>query len=115
MALRQSQELKQSLKLSPLQVQTIKLIECNALEFEDKIKQEVEDNPAIEITDFAEETKDDFSESNDDISLRVFDYKKPEWHNIFLHKGNKFNSVREMNVFIIDKSRIVEKDMIERL
>lgn len=55
------------------------------------------------------------NESNDDISLRVFDYKKPEWHNIFLHKGNKFNSVREMNVFIIDMSRIVEKDMIERL
>ena len=56
-----------------------------------------------------------WNESNDDISLRVFDYKKPEWHNIFLHKGNKFNSVREMNVFIIDMSRIVEKDMIERL
>ena len=55
-----------------------------------------------------------WNESNDDISLRVF-VKKPEWHNIFLHKGNKFNSVREMNVFIIDMSRIVEKDMIERL
>ena len=56
-----------------------------------------------------------WNESNDDISLRVFDNKKPEWHNIFLHKGNKFNSVREMNVFIKDMSRIVEKDMIERL
>ena len=55
-----------------------------------------------------------WNESNDDISLRVF-VKKLEWHNIFLHKGNKFNSVREMNVFIIDMSRIVEKDMIERL
>ena len=55
-----------------------------------------------------------WNESNDDISLRVF-VKKREWHNIFLHKGNKFNSVREMNVFIIDMSRIVEKDMIERL
>lgn len=55
------------------------------------------------------------NESNDDISLRVFDFKKRDWYNIFLHKGNKFNSVREMNVFIIDMSRIVEKDMIERL
>ena len=55
-----------------------------------------------------------WNESNDDISLRVF-VKKLEWYNIFLHKGNKFNSVREMNVFIIDMSRIVEKDMIERL
>ena len=63
-----------------------------------------------------------WNESNDDISLRVFVkkrdlvfVKKRDWHNIFLHKGNKFNSVREMNVFIIDMSRIVEKDMIERL
>ena len=55
-----------------------------------------------------------WNESNDDISLRVF-VKKLGWYNIFLHKGNKFNSVREMNVFIIDMSRIVEKDMIERL
>lgn len=63
-----------------------------------------------------------WNESNDDISLRVFVkkrdsvfVKKRDWYNIFLHKGNKFNSVREMNVFIIDMSRIVEKDMIERL
>lgn len=101
MALRQSQELKQSLKLSPLQVQTIKLIECNALEFEDKIKQEVEDNPAIEITDFAEETKDDFSESNDDISssqedLILNDYNSddelPDAHlNIFSMNSEKEN------------------------
>lgn len=55
-----------------------------------------------------------WNESNDDMSLRVF-VKKLGWYNIFLHKGNKFNSVREMNVFIIDMSRIVEKDMIERL
>ena len=55
-----------------------------------------------------------WNESNDDISLRVYYYKR-YWYNIFLHKGNKFNSVREMNVFIIDMSRIVEKDMIERL
>ena len=56
-----------------------------------------------------------WNESNDDISLRRVFVKKLEWYNIFLHKGNKFNSVREMNVFIIDMSRIVEKDMIERL
>ncbi len=66
MALRQSQELKQSLKLSPLQIQTIKLIECNALELEDKIKQEVEDNPAIEFANLSEENKE---EDNDPESV----------------------------------------------
>lgn len=65
MALRQSQELKQSLKLSPLQIQTVKLIECNAVEFEDKIKQEVEDNPAIEFANFAEENSDSPDYDND--------------------------------------------------
>ena len=51
MALRQQQELKQTQKLSPLQMQVIKLVELNSVELEDKIRQEVEDNPALEATD----------------------------------------------------------------
>lgn len=51
MALRQQQELKQTQKLSPLQMQVIKLVELNSIELEDRIKQEVEDNPALDTTD----------------------------------------------------------------
>ncbi|HBK32482.1 MAG TPA: RNA polymerase sigma-54 factor, partial [Porphyromonadaceae bacterium] len=51
MALRQQQELKQLQKLSPLQMQVIKLVELTSVELEDKIKQEVEDNPALDTID----------------------------------------------------------------
>lgn len=51
MALRQQQELKQTQKLSPLQMQVIKLVELNSIELEDRIKQEAEDNPALEMLD----------------------------------------------------------------
>ncbi len=51
MALRQQQALKQTQRLSPLQMQVIKLVELNTVEVEDRIKQEVEENPALETGD----------------------------------------------------------------
>lgn len=51
MALKQQQELKQTQRLSPLQMQVIKLIELNNVEVEDRIKQEIEENPALETTE----------------------------------------------------------------
>jgi RNA polymerase sigma-54 factor len=65
MALKQQQELKQLQRLSPLQMQVIKLIELNNVEVEERIKQEIEDNPAIETAD-AELSRDD---SNEESSL----------------------------------------------
>jgi len=73
-----SQKLQQ--KLSPLQIQQIKLLELTSLELEDRIIQELEDNPALEEgadynaeeneTDLPEnEDYDSASESNEDLSL----------------------------------------------
>ncbi|GHT43175.1 RNA polymerase sigma-54 factor [Bacteroidia bacterium] len=49
MALRQQQTLKQQQKLSPLQIQQVKLLELTALEMQDRIVQELEENPALEM------------------------------------------------------------------
>mgnify|MGYP000931457467 FL=1 len=70
MALRQQQELKQTQKLSPLQMQVIKLVELNSVELEDKIKQELEDNPALEEgnEELNSESSDEFPESEDNLS-----------------------------------------------
>ena len=51
MALKQQQELKQTQRLSPLQMQVIKLVELTSVEVEDRINQELEDNPALEASD----------------------------------------------------------------
>ncbi|MGB4341780.1 MAG: RNA polymerase sigma-54 factor, partial [Dysgonamonadaceae bacterium] len=58
MDLRQEQQLKQVQKLSPLQMQVIKLVELNSVELEDRIKQEVEDNPALETVDHSDTNAD---------------------------------------------------------
>lgn len=65
MALKQQLQLKQQQKLSPLQMQVIKLTELPVLELEERIKQELEDNPALEE---GLEPTDDVSEYDDDFS-----------------------------------------------
>lgn len=70
MALKQQQELKQTQRLSPLQMQVIKLVELNSVELEDKIKQELEENPALEEGNEKPDadSSDEFSESEDNLS-----------------------------------------------
>jgi len=69
MALKQQLQLKQQQKLSPMQMQVIKLTELPVLELEERIKQELEDNPALEEglepTENSSEYDDDFSPDDD--------------------------------------------------
>ncbi|MDR2622348.1 MAG: RNA polymerase factor sigma-54 [Dysgonamonadaceae bacterium] len=69
---------KQQQKLSPLQIQQIKLLELTGLEIEDRINQELEENPALEEvydspSDSEEEnldsTLDSGNDTEEDISL----------------------------------------------
>ena len=69
MALNQHQQLKNSQRLSPLQMQYIKLIELNSIELEDRIKHEVDENPALETseTDTSFESDGEMAGSDDDF------------------------------------------------
>lgn len=69
MALRQQQNLKQTQRLSPLQMQVIKLIELNSIELEDKIKREMEENPALDEGHDKEETEVDSANDDDYAEL----------------------------------------------
>lgn len=55
MALKLSQELKQTQRLSPLQIQTIKIIELPALDLEQRIRKELEENPVLDEESAKEE------------------------------------------------------------
>ena len=44
----QGLELKQQQKLSPLQIQTIKLIELPVQELEKRVREEIEENPVLD-------------------------------------------------------------------
>ena len=58
------QQLQQKLqqKLSPQQIQLIRLLELPAIELEERIKHELEENPALEE---GREIQDDFEKSDD--------------------------------------------------
>ncbi len=74
------QQLQQKLqqKLSPAQIQVIKLLEVPTLELEERIRQEIEENPALEegaeVTD--DDTESDFDDgdggNNDDFDIEEY-------------------------------------------
>lgn len=88
--LKQGLELKQLQKLSPLQIQTIKLIELPTQELEQRIRKELEENPVLDESVANERDDDDegprevsLSEYKEDDSipsykLRVNNYGKDE-------------------------------------
>lgn len=85
MALKQYQQLKQNQRLSPLQMQVIKLTELSTLEFEEKVKQEIEENPALEEGRDRDNDEEPFNvQSNDENSnisqeeIALGDYFKDE-------------------------------------
>ena len=73
-----SQEQKQVQRLTPQQVQFGKMLEMSQLEIEEKVRQEIEDNPAIEVASPAESEKmltedgEVFKESSQDMQLADF-------------------------------------------
>ena len=58
--LKQDLRLKQLLKLSPQQIQLMKLVQLPTLAFEEAVKQEIEENPALE-----DNSHEDYYDSND--------------------------------------------------
>src|SRR5436305_9144357 len=67
MSLSQSLQQKLLQKLSPQQIQLMKLLQVPTANLEERIKEELEENPALEVTDDAhddyEENKDEFAEA----------------------------------------------------
>jgi RNA polymerase sigma-54 factor len=88
MALSQGLYQKQLLKLSPQQIQLMKLLQVPTANLEERIQEELDDNPALELGEdedkFEEEFKDEFEEDfNDD---EVLDGSEDEYENIDLNE-----------------------------
>lgn len=71
MALSQSQILSQQQRLSPQQIQFIKLLQMSTLDFEEKLDEELLDNPALEKSD----TEMDYSDNTVDLN----ESKSDDW------------------------------------
>ncbi len=77
--LRQTLEQKLQQKLSPAQIQVIKMLEVPTLELEERIRQELEENPALEEGREESETDNEFDDdlnddggNNDDMDLEEY-------------------------------------------
>ncbi len=73
--LKQGLELKQTQKLSPLQIQTIKLIELPIQELEQRVKAELEENPVLDDSPAPE--KEDSDDEPRDVSIDEMDADDP--------------------------------------
>ncbi|MFA5443643.1 MAG: RNA polymerase factor sigma-54 [Bacteroidales bacterium] len=88
-SLQQKLQLKQ--KLSPLQIQTIKLLELPALELDQRVRKELEENPVLETKETEEET-----DNSSEVSLS--DYY-----------GND-DSIPSYKLYVNNQSRDIKKD-----
>ncbi len=81
--IKQGLEIKQTQKLSPLQIQTIKLIELPIQDLEQRIRSEIEENPVLDDSpdpDRPEETKDiSLDELKDDDYIPSYKTKVSNW------------------------------------
>ena len=97
--IKQGLELKQTQKLSPLQIQTIKLIELPIQELEQKIRAELEENPVLDDSPSSsgdEDSEKDISidEIREDDSIPSYNLKVRNWGPDQRPEYNTF-SVRE--------------------
>jgi RNA polymerase sigma-54 factor len=77
--LKQHLQLKLSQKLSPQQIQLMKLIQLPTQAFEERIKQEIEENPALET---GKEVSEDLFESETNNELESKEEEQSEEINI---------------------------------
>ncbi len=89
--LRQGLDLVQTQKLSPLQIQTIKLIELPVQELEQRIRKEIEENPVLDEDTSAE--KEDESVPARSVSLS--DYKDDDPTPTYLRHAQLYNKYDE--------------------
>ena len=75
----QKLQLKLSQKLSPQQIQLMKLIQLTTAELEQNIKNEIEENPALEQgTDSLESDTNEYESDNNEEDVNVDDYLQDE-------------------------------------
>ena len=80
--MKQYLKLKLNQKLSPQQIQLMKLIQLPTIDFEQKIQRELEENPALEIGENKNENiNEDFENSNEEVSADNEDINIEEYLN----------------------------------
>lgn len=105
--IKQGLELKQSQKLSPLQIQTIKLIELPIQDLEQRIRAELDENPVLDDTpdpDRPEESRDvSLDEIRDDDYIPSYRLKVNNWGSDPRPQHNTFSVKQSFTQSLMDQ------------
>ena len=96
MAIGQGLELKQQQKLSPLQIQTIKLIELPVQELEQRVREELENNPVLDDTPVS--SRDD--DAPKDVSLTELEKKESDGASAEDSYSNYSDDIPSYNLYV---------------
>ena len=110
--LSQKQLLKQQQTLSPQQIQMIKLLELPALQLEQRIKQEIEENPVLEEE---EEKKENEEGDNKPKEISVDEYLKEDDVPSYKTKANNYSKDDKQLAPTISGGRSLHEYLIEQL
>lgn len=106
----QKQLLRLQQKLSPQQIQMIKLLELPSLQLEQRIKQEIEENPVLE-EEFSEEKQDE--EQPKEISVE--EYLKEDDTPYYKLHANNFSKDDKQRSVTISSSESLQEHLEEQL
>lgn len=106
MALKQYLAQKLEQRLSPQQIQLMKLLQVTTMELDQRIKQEIEENPALE--EGADEEEDDFDNEDDFEDEDDFENNDPEFDisDYIDEEGNDYKT-KENNKSKDDEERVI--------
>lgn len=107
-----SQALRQTLRLSPMQMQLVKLLEMSAPELDDEIRRQLDDNPALitaEHTDTPEESS--FNESAEE--LQRADYASED--DVPFVGSHKYSASEGFRPELRDTPQTLQENLIEQI
>ena len=123
MALKQQVAQKLEQRLSPQQIQLMKLLQVPTMELDQRIKQEIEENPALEegaevnedeYDNGEDDFDDDFDSDNDDLDFDISDYIDEEGSD-YKTKANNHSKDDEERVIPLSGEQSFQEKLTEQL
>jgi RNA polymerase sigma-54 factor len=120
MALKQHLAHKLEQRLSPQQIQLMKLLQVPTMELDQRIKQEIEENPALEEgsdeeeDEFGDDLDDDFDDNDDDLEFDISDYIDEEGSD-YKTKANNTSKDDEERIVPLSGEQSFQERLIEQL
>ncbi|MCF8416586.1 MAG: RNA polymerase factor sigma-54 [Crocinitomicaceae bacterium] len=120
MALKQHLAHKLEQRLSPQQIQLMKLLQVPTMELDQRIKQEIEENPALEEgsdeeeDEYGDDLDDDYDDNDDDLEFDISDYIDEEGSD-YKTKANNTSKDDEERIVPLSGEQSFQERLIEQL